>query len=102
MEDSFAAQLFKNPLWTRLQGGECRERGLKHLGTLKRWTGITGINHQHRSLWVAPNTVPQARGSRAPPAPLVLQLPALSPGAAPARLFSSAKQKECEIKGVAG
>lgn len=102
MEDSFAAQLFKNPLWTQLRGGRCRVRGLKHLGTLKHWTGIMGINHQHRSLRVAPDTVPRARGGWAPPAPLVLQPPALSPGTAPARLFSMAKQKECEIKGVAG
>lgn len=54
MENSFAAQLFKNLLWTRVRGGGCRESVLKGcLGTLKHWTGIMEINHPRCSLRVA-------------------------------------------------
>lgn len=109
MENSFAAQLFKNLLWTRVRDGGCRESVLKDsLGILKPWTEIMEINDHRCSLWGARASPAHPSRSRGPGAAgvllplLVLQPPALCPGAAPARLFSTAKQKECEIKGVTG
>lgn len=89
-------------------GGESVLKGC--LGASKHWAGIMEVNYDRCRLRVArasPGHPSRSRGRGAaavllPLARPLLQPPALSPGAAPARLFSTAKQKECEIKGVTG
>jgi len=61
------------------------------LGSLKRWAGVMEMDLQ------PPGRRARPRATRTPCPSL-----ALDPGAAPARLFSAAKQKEWEIKEVRG
>lgn len=101
MEKSFVVQLFKNPLWAQLRDGRCRERDSEVLWEC--WSFGLGF-------WrLIPSPVhPSGPGVRVAGVSLPLtpswipQIPSLSPGAAPAPLFCTAKQKERGIKAVAG